>query len=102
MATVVYSQAATFSYGGGAPALYPIHLSYDGSTLSIWATGDSPATPNLASAIAQSGNNVALTLPSSVKASIDAAVFAGLIGQLVTKYYGVGAKDWPGGRTAGI
>jgi hypothetical protein len=102
MATVAYSQTAVYSYGGGAPALLPIHLTYDGTTLNIYCTGDSPLAANLVSALTQATNNITLTLPSSGSATIDAALFAQLISQVVQKYYGVGAKDFPAGRTLGI
>jgi hypothetical protein len=101
MALVAYSQQAVLSYGGATPALTNVHLNYDGTTLNFYATGDSPLAANLATAFTQAGNNVTLTLASG-SASIDAAVFAQLVGQLVTKYYGVGAKAWSGDRTLGI
>jgi hypothetical protein len=102
MASVAYSQTAIYSYGGAAPALLPIHLTYDGTTLAVYCTGDSPLAANLVSAFTQATNNITLTLPSSVTASIAADLFAQLIGQVVQKYHGVGAKDWPAGRTLGI
>jgi hypothetical protein len=102
MATVAYSQQnVVFSIGGAAPASQIMHSTFDGTTLNIYCTGDSPASANLVSAFTQAGNNITLTLPSSVTVSIDAGAFVTFLGQLVQKYYGVGAKDWYNGRVLG-
>ncbi len=102
MPLVAYSQQnVVFSYNTSAPASQIMHSTFDGTTLSVWCSGDSPLAANLVSAFTQSGNNITLTLGTG-SASIDAAVFATFIGQLVQKYYGVGQKDWYNGRVLGI
>lgn len=103
MALVVYSQSATkVVYTGDAPSAVNVHLTYDGTTFNFYVGGDRPLSANLVSALTQAGANITLTLPSSVSASIDSALFAQLVGQIVNKYYPIGAKDWPAGRTLGI
>ncbi len=106
MAVTAYSQQSVnlVSFGGGAPQVQPVHLSYDnvGQALSMYIGLDSPAAARLVSAVAQSGNNVVLTMPSSLTATMDAGTFSELLGYLVTKIYGNGIKSLIPDRTTGI